>query len=195
MKPLILITSCSYRLDQNWQCRKTWLQSWGHLIDYRFVLGVGNTAQQGDELIVDTDDSYTGLPAKIQKSHEWAVKQGYDFILKTDSDVYMHVPRLLKSGFEKYDYSGNFYYPDFAMGSAYWLSRHASEILINSPLPYPGTAGGDDVWVGSIMKEHQVSVHHEPRYYVGANPDWKNFISVHTTDLDIPMSKIHESVK
>lgn len=195
MKPLILITSCSYRLDQNWQCRKTWLQSWGHLIDYRFVLGVGNTAQQGDELIVDIDDSYTGLPAKIQKSHEWAVKQGYDFILKTDSDVYMHVPRLLKSGFEKYDYSGNFYYPDFAMGSAYWLNRHASEILINSPLPYPGTAGGDDVWVGSIMKEHQVSIHHEPRYYVGANPDWKNFISVHTTDLSIPMSKIHESVK
>lgn len=195
MKPLILITSCSYRLDQNQQCRKTWLQLWNHLIDYRFVLGVGNTAQQDDELIVETDDSYNGLPAKIQKSHEWAFKQGYEFILKTDSDIYMHVPRLLDSGFEKYDYSGNFYYPDFAMGSAYWLSRKATEILIQSPLPYSGSDGGDDVWVGSVMKKHNVLSHHEPRYYVGSNPDWKDFISVHTTDLSVSMLKIHESVQ
>jgi|SRR5579859_7521824 len=195
MKPLVLITSCSYRFAQNNQCRATWLRAWSHLIDYRFVMGVGNTKSQDDELIVDSDDSYFGLPDKIQKSHKWAIDQGYDFILKTDSDVYMHVPRLLDSGFEKPSYSGNFYYPDFAMGSAYWLDRQASEVLVNAPLPYPGTPGGDDVWVGAVMKKNGVISHHEPRYHVGPNPDWKSIISVHTTDLSISMTKIHEDLR
>lgn len=195
MRPIVLITSCSYRLAQNQQCRDTWLLRWGHLIDYKFVLGAGNTKTQGDELILGVDDSYNGLPAKIQKSHAWALNQGYDFILKTDSDIYMHVPRLLQSGFEKYDYSGNFYYPDFAMGSAYWLNQKASEILVSAALPYPGSFGGDDVWVGSVMKKHNVISHHEPRYHVGKNPDWTTFISVHTTDLPVSMMQIHEMVQ
>lgn len=92
MKSVVLITSCSYRLDLNQQCRETWLKEWTGLIDYRFVLGVGNAPKYGDELIVEVDDSYVGLPAKIRDSHKWALTQGYDFILKTDSDVCMHIP-------------------------------------------------------------------------------------------------------
>lgn len=194
MKPVILITSCSYRIDQNRQCRETWLKEWSSLIDYRFVFGTGNTPKYGDELIVEVDDSYNGLPAKIQKSHKWALEQGYDFILKTDVDVYMHIPRLLDSGFEQHAYSGNFYYTDFAMGAAYWLNRYASEILINTPLPYPGAPGGDDVWVGAAMRENNIPHHHEPRYYVGPSPDWKIAISIHTTDTPFAMTEVHEKM-
>ena len=179
--PIILITSCSYRLQQNDECRDTWLREWGRLCDYRFVMGVGNTPKHGDELIVDTDDSYVGLPAKIQASHGWAFLKGYTHILKTDCDMYVHVPRLLRSSFEQFPYSGNLYYPDFIMGAAYWMDRRATEILMHAALPYPGTPGGDDVWVGRVMAENGVEAHDDKRYHIGDNPNWDTLISLHTS--------------
>lgn len=195
MKPIVLLTSCSYNLQRNAECRATWLKEWGHKIEYRFVMGVGNTAKFGDELIVDVDDSYSGLPAKIQKSHKWALEQGYDFILKTDCDVYMHIPRLLASDFEQHSYSGNLYYPQFVMGAAYWLDKRATEILVHAPLPYPGTPGGDDVWVGNTMSAAGIIPHHDARYYIGSNINWETFISLHVSGPPrLDMKEIHNRV-
>lgn len=195
MKPVVLITSCAYRLDQNEQCRATWLMQWGHLIEYKFVFGQGHTQKYDDEIIFPIDDSYQNLPAKIQASHDWAVRQGYDFILKTDCDVYVHVPRLLNSGFEKYPYSGNIFWPSaaipFALGSAYWLDRGASEILVGAKLPSYPAKGGDDVWVGRVMHANGIQCHHEKRYYVGKSPDWTADISFHVPDMNMSMMEIH----
>jgi hypothetical protein len=192
MRPVILITSCSYHLDRNEKCRKTWLDTWGNLCDYRFVLGVGNTRRYDDELLVDVDDSYNGLPAKIQASHKWAMEQGYEPILKTDCDVYLHVARVLVHGLNKASYVGNFYYDSFAMGSCYWLDAQATEILVNAPLPYPGTPGGDDVWVGQVMAEAGVSRMHEPRYWIGENPNYDSCFSLHTSGPPkLDMAEIH----
>ena len=196
MKFVVLITSCAYHLARNEQCRSTWLKQWGHLIDYKFVFGQGYTLKHDDEIVFPVDDSYQGLPAKIQASHKWTVEQGYDFSLKTDCDIFLHIPRLLDSGFENYPYSGNVFWPatrhPFALGAAYWLDRHASEILANAPLPpYPAN-GGDDVWVGRIMQEHNIPCHHESRYHVGDDPNWKTAISVHMTDLMLSMSEIQD---
>ena len=182
MKPVILLTSCVYHLARVAQCRATWLAAWGHLVDYRFVFGNGHYTERGDEIVMPVDDSYLGLPAKIQTSHKWALDHGYTHILKTDCDIYLHLPRLLDSGFDSAaSYVGNFYYPDFAMGAAYWLDKKASEILVNAPLPYPGTPGGDDIWVGRVMAANNVSRHHDTRYYIGPNPDWDTLISLHTS--------------
>ena len=179
MRPIILITSCVPHLARNENCRNTWLATWGDRIDYRFVLGNGRTQEFDDELVLPVDDSYQGLPSKIQASHAWAVEAGYDFILKTDCDMYVHIPRLLKSGFENYAYSGNFHWPEFALGGSYWLDRLASETLVRASLPAYPANGGDDVWVGRVMHENHFLHHHDPRYTVG---EWtEDFISLHTT--------------
>jgi hypothetical protein len=195
MNPVILITSCSYRLAQNDECRDTWLKEWGWMLDYRFVFGNGWTPARDDELSLDVDDTYQGLPAKIQASHAWALERGYTHILKTDCDMYIHIPRLLQSGFESSPYSGNFYYPEFAMGAAYWLDRPATEILLAAKLPYPGTPGGDDVWVGRVMRENNIPHKHDDRYYIGENIPWETFISLHTSGPPkLDMKEIHAKV-
>lgn len=198
MKSIILITSCAYHLTKNEQCRNTWLKQWNQLVDYKFVLGQGNSKKLDDELVLSVDDTYQGLPQKIQASHKWALEKGYDYILKTDCDVFMHVPRLFQSNFEKHPYSGNLFWPEakyrFVLGSAYWLNKKASEILVKAKLPAYPAYGGDDVWVGRIMQENDIPIHHEPRYYVGQNPNWKDVISVHSTDLKMSLIQIQEKM-
>jgi hypothetical protein len=193
MKPIILITACAYHLVRVAQCRATWLAAWGHLIDYRFVFGNGYYTERSDELVFPVDDSYMGLPAKIQQSHKWAVDHEYTHILKTDCDIYLHIPRLLDSGFDSLSsYIGNFYYSEFAMGAAYWLDKKASEILVNAPLPFPGTPGGDDIWVGRVMAEHGITGRHDARYHIGYDIDWDACISLHTTGPPrLDMAEIH----
>ena len=181
-------------MARNEQCRQTWLSHWGHLIDYKFVVGNGYPVSRQDEILFPIDDSYSGLPAKIQASHKWALEQGYDFILKTDCDIYLHIPRSLESGFEKFPYSGNHYYKEsaypFALGAAYWLDKKASEILCATAIPPFGTDGGDDMWVGRVMRDNKIQLHDEPRYYVGNAPNWDEVISVHSTDLKMNLFEI-----
>ena len=163
------------------------------------MFGIGYPALRGDEISFPVDDSYGGLPAKIQVSHKWALEQGYDYILKTDCDMYVHIPRLLKSGFENFPYSGNYYYKGspypFALGAAYWLDRRASEILVNAALVPFGTDGGDDMWVGRVMHENGIPLHDETRYYIGESPDYSKFISLHVSGPPkLNMMEIHNKV-
>lgn len=191
-RPIILITTCSWHLHRNEQCRATWLREWGGLVDYKFVFGNGWTPRRDDEMAFPVDDTYNGLPAKVQASHKWAREQGYTHILKTDCDMYVHVPRLLRSGFEQFPYSGNLYYPEFVMGAAYWLDQHATDILAHAALPYPGAPGGDDVWVGRVMAENGIVAHDDKRYHIGENPDWDTVISLHTSGPPrLDMAEIH----
>lgn len=193
MRPVILITSCVPHLVRAEQCRKTWLAAWGNRIPYVFVYGHERTKEFADEIVLPVDDSYIGLPSKIQASHRWALDQGYDYILKTDCDMYVHIPRLLDSGFEKHSYSGNFHWDDFALGGSYWLDKRASQILVEQPLPPWPANGGDDVWVGRIMKDSGIVGHHDPRYTVGNVT--ADFISLHTTGpTPLNMADVHARV-
>src|SRR5271154_4892661 len=106
MKPVILITACNQHRSRVDMCRATWLNTFRDLCDYRFVFGIGNTVQHNDELVFEVDDTYYGLPSKIQASHKWAMEHGYDQILKTDCDIYLHLPRILVHGLDKASYVG-----------------------------------------------------------------------------------------
>ena len=188
MNPIILITSCIHHLRKNDDCRNTWLAQWGGKIAYKFVLGRDAVQKYDDEIVLPVDDTYYGLPEKIRESHCWALKQGYDYILKVDADMWLHVPRLLASGYEKYPYSGNFHWGGFALGGSYWLNAEASGVLSRSGLPRYGTDGGDDVWVGKVMAENYIKGHHDPRYVVGKITE--DFISYHTTG-NLSMAEVH----
>ena len=194
MNPIILITCCEHHRFRAMDCRNTWLATWGNQIDYRFVFGNGHVQEFDDELVLPVDDSYTGLPKKIQASHAWALEMGHDFILKTDCDMYIHIPRLMKAGFENYAYSGNFHWSEFALGGSYWLDWRASETLVRAQLPAWPANGGDDVWVGQVMRDNHFLHHHDSRYTVG---NWtEDFISLHTTGpTPFNMADVHSKVR
>src|SRR5579864_1077075 len=77
--------------------RQTWVPLCAKYgIDVKFFLGQSTRAPREDEVYLDVDDGYAGLPAKVQAMLAWAVAQGYDYILKTDDDVYIVPGRLNK---------------------------------------------------------------------------------------------------
>ena len=133
MKVLILTTSCAAdRGDVQLAARETWVGHWCNLVDHRFVLGHGNSDPYDGELIVDAPDDYNSMPIKNQAALRWAVAHQYDYVFQTTTDTYVAVPRLLRSGFETYDYVGRQCNngPHLSGGAGYWLSRTAMGVLI-----------------------------------------------------------------
>jgi hypothetical protein len=116
-------------------------------------------------------DDYEHLPEKTKAICEWALIVKADFIFKVDTDTYVHIQRLLASGFEQWDYSG--YVLDslpvapYCSGPHYWLSRKAFTILANedwSKYKASGYETCEDVMVGTILKAHGILPHHDHRY-------------------------------
>ena len=58
MRLLHFITSCERDRNNGAAdvCRNTWLRSWGHLVDFRFIVGRSSVHLRPDELQVDADE-------------------------------------------------------------------------------------------------------------------------------------------
>jgi hypothetical protein len=142
MKILIAIgTACGQRSTHQ-QMRDAYLKDCP--VDYRFFSGRFTThpekAEQRtieqDEVFLDVPDGLGNLLWKIDVlTHEWALERGYDFIFHCHNDTYVVIPRLLASGFENYDWSGQIW-PAHSMpnpvqmingASGVWFSRKAME--------------------------------------------------------------------
>ena len=142
MKILIAILSCeSYRTNGNNQAlRDTWLPALKGA-DYKFFMGKGSTATQSDEVLVDAPDDYANVTYKTREIYKWALEHDYDFIFKCFPDTYVCPSRLLNSGFENYDYVGNFAcrpQGSFAYctgGTGYWVSKKAYKHLATAHIP------------------------------------------------------------
>lgn len=167
MTILVAIKSCVAHAWQHQLVRQTWLA--GQDIAYKFFVGnhyylpnlegpiFTTTSWQpcADEIVLNCDDSYQGLPFKTQAIVRWALDHDHDFTFFCDDDTYACIPRVLKSGFAGHDYSGFFYpcvsckpekpepdgychcvteegeriYSYASGGSGYWISRKAMEIV------------------------------------------------------------------
>jgi hypothetical protein len=142
MKVLIAVLSCElYRTNGNNQAlRDTWLPSIVGA-DYKFFMGQGSTCSESDEVYLDVPDDYGHVTYKTRAIYKWALEQGYDYIFKCFSDTYVCPDRLLRSGFENYDYVGNFAcrpQGSFAYctgGAGYWLSKKAYGPLATAHIP------------------------------------------------------------
>jgi hypothetical protein len=158
LKTLIAIASC--RRDRAFQQAQldTWLKD---LIgaDYRFFLGAGDTPEE-DEVILNVDDSYSGLSQKTQAICKWAITEDYNCLFKCDIDTVVN-PRLLLQSGAYYGYAGAENedlvpgIPErirFASGGAgYWLDRTAMEIVADSPI----RTAAEDVFVADALRIHQ----------------------------------------
>jgi hypothetical protein len=141
MKVLIAVLSCElYRINGNNQAlRDTWLPSIKGA-DYKIFMGQGSTITLPDEVYLDVPDDYSNVTYKAKEMYKWAASKDYDYVFKCFPDTYVCPERLLRSGFEKYDYSGNFACtpPTGAYvcgGTGCWISKKACSVLISKRIP------------------------------------------------------------
>lgn len=185
MKTLIAVITAHKRAHWRAAIRNTWFPMVPKdKADVVFFLGRGNNVAGSNEVILDCDDSYRGLPEKIRAVAAWALQHGYDYMLKCDDDVVLRPLALLRCGYEQYDFSGKLNrhpgpqnpYP-VTVGFNYWLSRRSMEIVAMSELPEPlsdGTADNDDEkWVASNLYKNHIKLHDDRRYeiYMGEIED------------------------
>lgn len=156
MRTLIAVTTCHKRRDQADAQRTTWAEG---CKDVRFFIG-GGEPERPDEVVLNVDDSYQGLPQKVQGACHWALDNGYDRILKLDDDVYVVMDRLIKqltdeSSWQEPEYIGNFrmrngnYPADYASGFAYLLSGRALMTIAKASFTCDTM---EDRWVGNTLE-------------------------------------------
>lgn len=160
MKILIAIMACHHRQDRAESQRETWVQEVVGM-DYKFFYGnVTERAPKSDEVFVDCKDDYRSLPMKVKRAVEWAYENGYDYIFKTDDDVYVRPERLLTSGFDKHSYIGFSFQEYGAVGLAYWLNRDCMK-LVTQDTP---AIEQEDSWIAQLMDKNKVPFYHDGRY-------------------------------
>lgn len=163
-KLLIAILACHHRARHINVCRETWVPSTARQCDYKFFFGRGSHADpQPDEVVLDCDDAYRGLACKVQEACRWALAHGYEYLFKVDDDTYVRPERVMRSGFEKYDYVGRLLGPTdqyhqvrYARGgTGYYVSRKVMQVLADAPTPNPDIPRdyAEDSWVGRITLE------------------------------------------
>lgn len=184
MKALIAVVNAHTRLDYQQCIRDTWLPLINGA-DVRFFLGPSLREAQQDEVFLDCDDSYEGLPSKVRAISQWALAQGYEYMVKLDDDVVISPARFLSTGFHYHDFTGHrndvrqFPVP---FGFAYWLSRRSMQLLSVTTLPKDNN---DEAWVAAALSQEGIVLNHEPRYvmYTGQRSD---FVPAKTRALRAP---------
>ena len=160
-KPLLAIMCCNHRQSYADAQRETWISDINGLIDYKFFFGKGIKRDPlFDEVFLDCEDGYRSLPMKVKLAVEWAYNHGYDYVAKSDDDVYIRPERLITSGYDKYPYSG-FSFQDYgAVGLLYWLNRDCMKLVMQD-MP---AIEQEDSWIAQLMQRNKVQFHHDNRY-------------------------------
>jgi hypothetical protein len=160
--------------------RETWVPDAKGVIDVRFIHCGTPTSRPFllDEVFCNGSDSYMGRPSKIRGMCQWALHEGYDYVLKTDDDVYIDIPVLMRTLVIDGDYMGRACFggikptdkneqAPFASGFAYWLSRRAMQVIADAP--DPGDAL-EDRWVGNLLYHAGIELISEPDRFIACYP-------------------------
>ena len=176
MRTLIAVVTAHHRKCWREAIRDTWLSYVPpDKADVRFFMGRGSVPEHPDEIALDCDDSYMGLPEKVREIARWALANGYEYMLKCDDDTVIRPEALLMSGYQYYPYSGklNRNLDGFTVpvGFNWWISKECMQIVSNAELP-PGD-NDDEKWVAWNLHLHGIHLHHDQRYelYMGEIPD------------------------
>lgn len=180
MKVLLGIINCHTRPEFQQAIRDTYLPLIPKDVDYRFFLGRGATREpKSDEVFLDVDDSYNGLPEKVQAMFKWSY-ENTDALhtMKFDDDTVLLPSKWLSSGFEKSDFTGCMETAckpgeiKTPYGFAYILSRRAMELVIAAPLPgqpgstHSGCHNNDEAWISTVLHVNSIFLQPDPRYYL-----------------------------
>lgn len=175
MKLLIAVKSCQHHRGRG--DHDVIRNTWGKDVrgaDLRFFAGLmGPTiaAPYDDEEVVDCKDDYDSLPYKTREILRWSIGGNYDFTFLCDTDTYVIPDKLMKSGFEQFDYAGmnsrpateTFSYnaldrwkkdhyiercwPWMSGGVGYFVSKKAAKLIVEQE----PNIWAEDLWVGQIL--------------------------------------------
>ena len=177
MKLLIAVKSCQHHRERG--DHQVIRDTWGKDVtgaDLRFFVGLtGPTiaAPYDDEEVVDCKDDYDSLPYKTREILRWSLSEGYDYdyTFLCDTDTYVIPDKLMKSGFEQFDYAGmnsrpateTFSYnaldrwkkdhyiekcwPWMSGGFGYFVSKKAARIIVE----HEPNIWAEDLWVGQVL--------------------------------------------
>jgi len=185
MKTLIAVISAHSRPEWNAAIRATWLRLVPKEFDVRFFFGRGcHTGDMPDEVTLDCDDSYQGLPEKVQAIAQWALSRGYTRMLKCDDDVVLDPQLLLLSGWNDSDFVGGHsgdalgkgrvkgnYNIKVPTGFCYWMSQRAMKYIAEALLP-PNNI--DERWVAMVLNDHGITLSTDRRYYAWTGADTRS---------------------
>lgn len=176
MKTLIAITTChrdEYQEKANAQ-RATWVKD-VRGADVRFFAGGWGHRKKVDDVWLDCPDSYEERKQKVRMMIYWALEAGYQYLWKTDDDIYLRPERLL--AIPNHDYCGavlnlersfsesSSYFAIFDQlrasipvqachGWLYGLSKKAMETLL---LPDRwANEWHEDIWVARQLRSHGI---------------------------------------
>jgi len=184
MKILIAVATCHKHRTLADAQRATWAHD-VQGADVKFFLG-GGQAQRPDEVILDAPDDYPGLPKKCTAIFKYAIEHDYDYVFKTDSDVYLRPERLLKALPPKgkhyvgryrgaagaKDRTGQRLPAAYCSGFAYWLSRQGMIARANGD---DSIHHCEDIVTGNILLLRRMLGEKEPRFVVARSK--KNLVS------------------
>ncbi len=169
-RSLIAVVSCHTRRIWQDAIISTWLPLVPEGTDVKIFVGRGGPKLLSLEVQLDCDDSYQGLPEKVQCIVRWASSHGYDHVLKLDDDVVLDPAAMLESDYQKFPYVGADGHrpapgrPYFvASGFAYWMDKKCMELVVDATLP-PNNY--DEGWVAGILHSQGIDLHVDQRYYI-----------------------------
>ena len=170
VRSLIAVVSCHKRKEWQDAIRSTWFHKVPEGTDVKFFIGRGESQYAPGEVMLDCDDSYQGLPEKVQSIVRWALAEGYDYVLKLDDDVVLNPKAMLESDYRDHPYVGvEGHRPTpqrpytVPSGFAYWMNKKCMELVAKEPLP---SDNYDEGWVAGILHAHGIDLTNDPRYYI-----------------------------
>ncbi len=177
MKPVILIHTTPAEAEINTAIRRTWVDSWGHLIPHFFMY---DETLHGivleDEWRFPVPPGYWVMMNKTKAACAYALTQGYTHVFVICSDTYVVVPRLLSSGFSSHKYTGHKADEGHAGGGCgYWLNTDAMHAVCKAK----SFNDYEDRWVGTVLRDHGILCHHDPRYWGDVHQRVEGIITVH----------------
>jgi hypothetical protein len=199
-KYALAIKSCHKHADRRQMQLDTWLK---HVDDdFFFVLGKGDGKVILDSLACDVSDDFKNIAPKVLAAVEYSLEQNVTNLVVVDDDTYLCWPRMLASGFHKFDYFGfvrSYSEYPYMQGSCFTLSERAMERIMKNK--HHMTNGiPDDVAVGRCLYG-EVPFTHEHRFSVSVpypDPAWwpnkkNNVIAAHKMNF-MTMHACHDAL-
>lgn len=150
--------------------RNTWFKQWQEdfkdQIDLKFFYGWGaERCPDVDEVFLESPDDYGHLPFKVQQIFDWALRCGYEQVLKVDDDVFVYVDRLVDNfGIDDYrGYEVEAAIGKYASGTAYWISKRAMESVVATE--WVPAVWAEDKFVGAVLSGNGIKLVHDQRFH------------------------------
>lgn len=180
MKTLIAVVTSRSREAWREAIRSTWLpQVHNGWADVFFFMGRGEPREfKVDEVSLDCEDAYMGLPEKVREIARWSYAHDYGHTLKCDDDVVLMPSKILTSGYQQWDYSGKSNRgktpAEIPFGFNYWFSKKCAGIIGKAELPSDKNDNDDEKWVANTLYANGIYLHDDQRYCLHQAPIYES---------------------